>query len=244
MSRNFESSTQIESEAGATDDRAEAEAGRAVIKALAPSDQDVAVGDEMMRLVQSVFLSSNASAPRRVVFCGVDSENGSSYVCANAGKTLAAKSALPVCLLDGNLRSPRLSGLFEVDTTLASLKRSGSLRGRCIQIGANLWLAGHELLTDDRGAIAPVARLKQLLADLEGVFEFVLIDAPGVGACGDAAILGQVADATVLVIDADNTRRLAARKAKETLNAADVRLLGTVLCNRSFPIPKRLYHRL
>ena len=31
---------------------------------------------------------------------------------------------------------------------------------------------------------------------------------------------------------------------KETLDAAGVRLLGTVLNNRSFPIPERLYKRL
>jgi Mrp family chromosome partitioning ATPase len=72
----------------------------------------------------------------------------------------------------------------------------------------------------------------------------VLIDAPGTIVCGDAAILGQVADAAVLVIEANSTRRLSARKAKEALDAAGVRLLGTVLHNRSFPIPETLYNWL
>ena len=75
-------------------------------------------------------------------------------------------------------------------------------------------------------------------------FEYMLIDAPGTNVCGDAQLLSQVADAAILVIEANITRRLTARKAKESFEAAGVRLLGTVLHNRSFPIPEKLYRRL
>ena len=53
-----------------------------------------------------------------------------------------------------------------------------------------------------------------------------------------------VADAAILVIEANSTRRLTARKAKESLDAAGVRVLGTVLHNRSFPIPGWVYRNL
>jgi Mrp family chromosome partitioning ATPase len=72
----------------------------------------------------------------------------------------------------------------------------------------------------------------------------MLIDAPGTSVCGDAQLLSLVADAAILVIEANSTRRLTARKAKESLDAAGVRLLGTVLNNRSFPIPEKLYRKL
>lgn len=106
-----------------------------------------------------------------------------------------------------------------------------------MQIGGNLWLAGTDLLTDDRGGLLSEAELKRLLVQPRSVFEYVLIDAPGTSVCGDAAVLGQVAYGVVLVIEANSMRRLTARKAKETLDAAGVRLLGTVVYNRSFPIP-------
>jgi len=72
----------------------------------------------------------------------------------------------------------------------------------------------------------------------------VLIAAPGVNVSGDAQLLGQVADAAILVVEANKTRRLAARKAKETLDSAGVRLIGSVLHNREFPIPEQLFRRL
>jgi Mrp family chromosome partitioning ATPase len=244
MSRNFELLTQIDYELDGTDQCTRAAADRVVVKAVAPSNAGDVGGEEMLRLVQSIFLSANGSAPRQVIFCGVDGENGSSSVCASAGRTLAANSSRSVCMVDANVRSPRLSGLFGVDTTLSFHSKSASVREQCVQISGNLWLAGTDLLTDDRDALLSLAELKHLLAQLSGEFEYVLIDAPGAGVCGDAALLGQVADATVLVIEADSTRRMSARKAKETLDTAGVRLLGTVLHNRSFPIPEGLYKRL
>jgi Mrp family chromosome partitioning ATPase len=60
----------------------------------------------------------------------------------------------------------------------------------------------------------------------------------------DAQLLGLVAEVAILLIKADSTRRLTACKAKESLDAAGVRLLGTMLNNRSFPIPDRLYRKL
>jgi hypothetical protein len=54
--------------------------------------------------------------------------------------------------------------------------------------------------------------------------------------------LAEFADGMVLVISALRTRRAAARKLLEDLS--HVRLLGTVLQDREFPIPEGIYRRL
>jgi Mrp family chromosome partitioning ATPase len=113
-----------------------------------------------------------------------------------------------------------------------------------VKIEGNLWLAGPNILADKSRVLLPPGQLKERLSQLRDEFEYMLIDAPGTSVCGDAQVLGQVADAAVLVIEASSTRRLPARKAKEALEAAGVRLLGTVLRNRSFPIPEDLYRKL
>lgn len=86
--------------------------------------------------------------------------------------------------------------------------------------------------------------MKERFSQLRGEFEYLLIDVAGANVRGDAAVLGQAADAAILVVEAHGTRRVAALKAKETLDAANVRLLGTVLHNRTFPIPEQLYRKL
>ena len=162
----------------------------------------------MLRLIQRIFLSANGSAPRQVVLCGVDDENGSSSVCARAGRTLAANSSRPVCVVDANVRSPRLSGMFGVEGTNPFSGPSASLREQCVKIGCNLWLAGPNILADNSRVLLPPDQLKERLAQLREMFEYMLIDAPGTSVCGDAQLLGLVADAAILVIEANSTRRL------------------------------------
>jgi succinoglycan biosynthesis transport protein ExoP len=247
MSRNFDLLTQFEREAGATDKPMPAAADRAAVMPIAPilsSHAGNASGEEMLRLVQRIFLSANGSAPRQVVLCGVDGENGSSSICARAGRTLAANSSRKVCLVDANVRSPGLSSMFGIDGTAPFSGTSAQLLEQCVKVGGNLWLAGPNILADNSRVLLPVNKLKERLAQLREVFEYMLIDAPGTSVCGDAQLLSQVADAAILVIEANSTRRQTARNAKEALDAAGVRLLGTVLHNRSFPIPAKLYKRL
>jgi len=57
----------------------------------------------------------------------------------------------------------------------------------------------------------------------------------------NAAIL---ADGAVLVLKAGHTRRPVARLAIAELEAAGVKILGTVLNQRDYPIPEAIYKRI
>ncbi len=241
MSRNFDLLTQIEIEMRDAAKPPEAAPNRVVVTPVASDENGNAPNEGTLLLVQRVFLSADGNAPRQVVFCGVDDESGSSSVCACTARTLAANTSLSVCLIDGNIRSPRLSDILGVNATTPFSGASASLLSQCVKIGCNLWLAGPDILADRNRALLPAEYLKKRLSELRDVFGYVLIDAPGTNVCGDAQLLGQVADAAILVIEANSTRRLTARKAKESLGAAGVRLLGTVLRDRLFPIPENLY---
>jgi Mrp family chromosome partitioning ATPase len=56
--------------------------------------------------------------------------------------------------------------------------------------------------------------------------------------------MARLADGLILVLSARHTRRAAARRIKQLLDEARVQLLGTVLTDREFPIPERIYRRL
>lgn len=251
MSRDFDLLKQLESETAKTEDSgtwptgpAKPIADRVIQKELSQKDATDLLGEEMLRLAQTTFLSTNGLGPRQVIFCGVDEENGSSSVCASAGRAIAVMGSKSVCLVDANIRSQSLSRSLAVNTSIPFLSKASSIRDRCILIDHNLWLAGADLLTDSRGCLLPPGQLRLILQQLRDVFEYVLIDAPATTAGTEATLLGQIADAAILVVEANVTRRQTARRAKDTLEAAGVRLLGTVLRNRSFPLPQRLYKKL
>ena len=244
MSRNFELLKQLEIEVGAKEELAPAAPDRVILKHVSPTNGSELFGEEVLRLVQAIFLPATGRPSRYVVFCGVDGESGSSTVCASTARALALNVTKSVCVVDANVRLPRLSGILGVDTLIPFSSNSISIREQCAKLSDNLWFAGTELFADDRGSLLAVEELKHRFLQLQGAFEYLLVDAPGTLVSGDAALLGQLAGAAVLVIEANSTRKFPARKAKEALDATGVRVLGTVLNNRTFAIPEAIYRRL
>ena len=80
------------------------------------------------------------------------------------------------------------------------------------------------------------------LKELRGAFDFFLLSA-NVNDC-EMPSLCNLCEAAVLVLTANVTRREAALKAKEQLLQQGVTLLGTVLDQRTMPIPESIYRRL
>jgi Mrp family chromosome partitioning ATPase len=87
-------------------------------------------------------------------------------------------------------------------------------------------------------------QMRSRLAELRSAFDYVLIDSAPMNVSRDAIVLGGFTDGVVLVLKAHSSRRETARSAVQDLAAANVRTLGAVLNQRTFPIPEKLYRRL
>ena len=244
MSRMFEVLKQMEIETDkSVDIQSRPDAGRLVARGVLLSERRDKYDEEISRLVQTVFLSGSSRTPRRLVFCGVDDAPGSARVCASVGRVLAARNE-SVCVLDARWRGAQLSKLLGLEDDELLVREALPRYDRCVRVANQLWMAGPSILRDESGSLLPVSDLKLLLSRLQGTYGTVLIDAPGTNSSRDAALLGQLGDAAVLVVEANSTRKLAARKAKEFLEHAGVQLMGTILYDRTFPIPEALYRIL
>jgi hypothetical protein len=121
---------------------------------------------------------------------------------------------------------------------------SAAVKSWAVQIGDNLWQLP-DFATRQCGEEAGTGPYwLSCLAKLRNEFEYAVIQGPAAGVSSEAALLGQLADGIILVLSAHSTRRATARKIKETLDAAQCRILGTVLSERAFPLPDRIYRRL
>jgi Mrp family chromosome partitioning ATPase len=202
---------------------------------------------EVIKLVQRVFAFPNSHAPRAVVFSAVQG-NGSSEICCGAGQALAAQGSGSVCLVDANLRAPSLHQLFGVAKCpglAEAATKPGPIKDFAVRIvGGNLWLMPPGSLAAEAQGLFASDRLRSRMGELRKEFNYVLIDTPPVSSYSDAVLLGQLADGVILVVEANSTRREAARIAKETFEGANVKLLGAILNNRTFPIPEVLYRKL
>jgi hypothetical protein len=115
-----------------------------------------------------------------------------------------------------------------------------SLKAAAIPLDRKLWLLQGKQCS---GNLAAVGELCSYLGAVRAEFEYSIVtwSAADSNAVVEAA---RFCDGLVLVLSALHTRRAAALQTKRTLEEWGVRLLGTVLADREFPIPQSLYRRL
>ena len=227
-------------------------------EAVNPQNQDLLSGrldrdsrranEEVINLVQRVFLFPSFEATRVVVFSSVDDSSTSSEICFCAGEVLAAQVSGSVCLVDANVCAPSLHQAFGIGKSPGFLDALGTpdpIKNFALPIArGNLWLIPSGLPPLEAPGLFPSDRLYSRMDELSEQFDFVLINAPPVCSHRHATLLGQRADGIILVVEANSTRRQIARMAISTLQDGKVKLIGAILNNRTFPIPEALYQKL
>jgi|HubBroStandDraft_4_1064222.scaffolds.fasta_scaffold249790_1 hypothetical protein len=184
--------------------------------------------EQIRGLVQRVFFMGGSQTVRQVVFSAVGSNTGVANICDHVGQALALETRAHVAIVG---REHRAWG-------------KGAIKSWSTQAAVNLWrvpgFSRRECGEESGTGPYWLARL----SELRNQFEYAVIHGPAAGISSEAALLGQLADGIILVLGAHSTRRATARKIKETLEGAQSRILGTVLSERRFPVPERIYHRL
>ncbi|MGC2194859.1 MAG: hypothetical protein WA628_09290 [Terriglobales bacterium] len=205
------------------------------------------VQEQMRGLVRRVFLQGWPRPARQVVFSAASPQLEIASLCRKTGEVLAGEGAGRVALVEANFQTPALEQSFGGTSNDGGgdSETAGALRKSSRRIAHNLWLvpAATFLGCAENGHNA--TWLRSRLGELRREFDFAVIQALPTGESGgSAAFLANLADGLVLALEAHRTRRLTATKIREQLSAANVRLLGVVLHDRSFPIPEKLYRRL
>ena len=175
-------------------------------------------------------------------FSGIENPSGAIVITSagpGEGKTttaanlavIIAQSGKRVILLDTDLRRPSihkifgftndvgLSSLFLGDaTTLHMVMQPTSIDG--------LWVIPSGPLPPNPSEILDSKQMGEILAQLRGQSDMLILDSPPVLAVADASILGSRCSGAVMVIEAGRTRTGVARRALETLAQTNTKVLG------------------
>ena len=221
--------------------------GRAEVAQVLPSLEPGA-REEASKLVQRLFLMPQEKPPTAVVFAGIDANLGCDWLCSVTARLLASSVPGSVCLVEGNLRSPSLTDSLDLagaSGLVDSLRMDGPVLEFTRQLEPNnLWLLAAGAPAEDSTVLLNSDRMKDRLRELRKEFDYLIVNAPPLGAFADGLVLGTMVDGVVLVLEANSTRREAAVRVTENLRMANIPVLGAVLNNRTFPIPAAVYKRL
>jgi|SRR5271165_2873556 len=193
--------------------------------------------EQIRGLVRRVFFASGSQPVTQVVFSAAEPHTDVASICDQVGQALALETSAHIAVVG------RESRVGEIIRDRGCAERA-AIKSWSTQTAVNLWrVPGFGL--KERGEESWTGRYwVSRLAELRYEFEYAVIHGPAAGMSSEAALLGQLTDGIILVLGAQSTRKASARKIKETLEAAQSRILGTVLSERRFPVPERIYRRL
>jgi len=181
----------------------------------------------------SVELSSNKGLPSSLLVTSSNKGEGKSTTSFVLARDLA-RLGRNVLLIDADLRRPSLHRFFDVPSATPGLS---SVLAKLTPVseairpateGMPAFLSSGPLPPDPANLFAGTA-LDDLLSELAGKYDMVVLDGPPVMALADAAELTSAADATVFVVEAGTAHFGQARTAVSRLVRSHGNLIGCVV---------------
>lgn len=188
-----------------------------------------AAAEAYRTLRTNVYFATIDDLLKTIVVAAPDSGGSAAEAAANLA-VVFAQAGRRVILVDADLRTPQLH-------TLLGLPNGAGLIDALASGAAALQtspVAGLQVLTAGVGSVIASDVLSSpnvvdLLRELAAQADVVLVSAAPAAEYSDAAMLASVADAAILVVTRDRTRRDALAAARDALLRAKARLLGAVL---------------
>ena len=190
--------------------------------------------EQIYALVQQLFFRHESRLVRHVGFAPVEASTATASLCLDVANALAEEDKYDIGLIDAHSDPVILQTQLRIPAPNLPLT-TWPISPRLWMVPRQSWLADAraQRVTDQN-----LWRLRELTAQ----FDFSILWCAPVSWL--TASIGQTCDGIVLVLTANQTRRLVAAQIKEQLRKAQVPLLGTVLAKRRFPVPQGLYRSL
>ena len=190
--------------------------------------------DQIHALVQQLFFRHESKPVRHVGFATVEASTETAKLCLEVAGALAEESRYDVGLIDAYPDSVPLETKLQIPARNPA-EATWLIAPRLWMVPRQSWLPedSGQRITDQN-----LSRLRELTTE----FDFSILRCAPVS--WRMASIGQTCDGLVLVLAANKTRRLVAAQIKDQLSKAQVPLLGTVLAERRFPVPRGLYRSL
>jgi succinoglycan biosynthesis transport protein ExoP len=174
--------------------------------------------------------STDHGVPRSLLVTSTRASEGKSSTALALAQTLANLGAT-VLLLDADLRKPTFRGPSSTSHGLSSLLAGSGSVAECVHPTQmeRLFLLPSGPIPPNPAELLASGRFKEVLDEVLGKFDHVVIDGPPVLGLADAPMLASATEGTLMVIEAGAVRRAAVLNAVNRLRFAEARVMGGIL---------------
>lgn len=201
-------------------------------KKLSPSYNYSAFTESLRSVAMNLrYLGSNSGKIKSLSVTSANAAEGKSTFTYNLALVLA-DLGLRVLIVDADLRKPRLHKLAGVDNT-QGLSTAIATEGRWLDLVLPLETENVHILTSGPKFPNPVAmlnspKMKEMIAEWEQFYDYVLIDTPPASLMADAQIVANQVDSLIFVSGINKGNRGGIRRALEQLRGTNANIIGFV----------------
>jgi polysaccharide biosynthesis transport protein len=188
---------------------------------------------EAARTLRTNLMFMNPDKPyRKLLVTSAAPAEGKTTVACSIAISLA-QGGQKVCIIDCDLRRPRLHRIFDRvgDTGLTNLLVGDATLDEVALATKipNLWCVPAGPIPPNPADVLHSERFRKFLDDLMERFDRVVLDSPPLVAVTDSAIISTLVDGTVFVVRAFKTTRALSRQGLRALADVDAPIVGGVL---------------
>jgi len=207
-------------------------------------DPKSAVSESYRGIRTRILFSSTVSQPKSILIVSAMEGEGKTISAANLA-VIMARTGSRVLLLDCDMRKPRMNSIFGLEREKGV---SNILVGDCSISDAvhktdieNLNLIPCGKIPPNPSELLGSKAMREMLATLSRSYDRIVIDSPPVTAVTDAVVLSKAVDGVVVVLQANKTERVLAKRAIEQMQAVNAHIFGIIL-NRLDERMTKYYH--
>lgn len=191
---------------------------------------------------------------KSLLFTSSNAGEGVTFVTTRIANLLASGCRERVLLIDGNFDSPSLHSCFGIslDTPglidlitgqagITDVVRSSPIQRLDI---IHAGLGGNGRMHMPSFQLLQSSGMKKLIEALGAEYDHIIIDGAPIQENSFSLCLSRLVDGTVLVVEAEKTRRQVIRHTLDLLSGVNAEVLGGILNKRDFHLPGWLYRRL
>lgn len=191
---------------------------------------DMALTEQFRRLAATLHHAHQTNGLRDVMLTSASPGDGKTLTAVNLALVLAESYRYRVLLIDADLRRPSIPNVIDLsdgrglaEALIAPTEQKLAL----VPITSRLTVlpAGRPIANSIEALTSP--RMRQILEEAVQRFDWVIVDAPPVGAATDARLLAQMVGGTLFVIHAGQSQCPDVQRSVEALGREQI--IGVVL---------------
>jgi capsular exopolysaccharide synthesis family protein len=209
-------------------------------------DLDPFMEEQYQKLRRRLSANAKQQTVKVVMVAATTHGEGATTTSAILAATLARSGHSKILLIDANLRTPALDGVFNEDTQHTEglsdvVAADVPVESAIYQTNfPNLFLLPVGKNHSSPSYLFDGDPITKLLNDLRDRFDFVIIDGAPLNGYSESFFLASKVDGVILVVEAERTKKQVVKKIKKELEWGPVNLLGVVVNKKKNYIPPAL----